>query len=186
MNIVKYENFSVKVEPELLLLKPFRKLYNADRTVGKDKFLDFMSLVYFVYDPRSDFNYILDEEARIQEVCQANGLKYKGFDKTEQECIDIYKKMTTTASLKLLQDTRLSIEKLSEFLAQLDYNERDDKGRLVNNVAQVISAIDKIPQLIKSLMAAEKAVNKEIIEEGRARGGNEAKHIAEDGIDAFL
>ena len=42
--------------------------------------------------------------------------------------------------------------------------------------------IDKIHELAKSLLAAEKAVAKEIEEEGRVRGGSN-KTIFEDGIN---
>ena len=66
MKLVKIENYQVVVEDELLLLKPFRKLYNADRTVGKSKFMDFMTILYYVYDPRSDYSYIADEEGRLK------------------------------------------------------------------------------------------------------------------------
>ena len=43
-------------------------MWNADRTANKTHFFDFLSLVYFVYDARSDYSYIIDEEGVIEKV----------------------------------------------------------------------------------------------------------------------
>ena len=64
MKLVNYNNYQFNIEDELLLLRPFRLLFNADRTVNKDKFMNFLSIVYFTYDPRSDYTYIVDDELR--------------------------------------------------------------------------------------------------------------------------
>ena len=61
MKLVRIENYKLVVEDELLLLTPFKELYKADKTKDKSKFMDFLTIVYFVYDPRSDYNYIVYE-----------------------------------------------------------------------------------------------------------------------------
>ena len=96
--------------------------------------------------------------------------------------MDIYKKTTQTSSSLLLEDTRLAIDKLRQFLKDVDLNKCDDKGKPVYPVNTITSTIKQIPDLAKSLVEAEKAVNKEIIEEGRARGGNN-KTLFDDGIN---
>ena len=50
MKLVKLENYELKIEDELLLLKPFRVMWNADRTANKTHFFDFLSLIYSVYE----------------------------------------------------------------------------------------------------------------------------------------
>ena len=67
--------------------------------------MGFLTILYFVYDPRSEFNYIVDEEERLKEVCDANGYTVPKFSKDELDCISIYKKMTTTTSTLLLSST---------------------------------------------------------------------------------
>ena len=79
MKLVKLEDFAVVFDDELLLLKPFRQLYDKDTTESKGKFMDFLTLVYFVYDPRSDYSYIVDEDSRIDEVCRSNDMRRKVF-----------------------------------------------------------------------------------------------------------
>ena len=182
MKLVSYSNYQFKVEDELLLLKPFRLLHNADRTQNKDKFMNFLSIVYFTYDPRSDYSYIVDDDLRLKEVCDSNGYELPKFSKQELECIELYKKLTTTISAELLRSTKVAVDKVRKFLEDIDLTEVDDKGRLVYPINTVTAAIKQVPQLAKEVREAEKIVAKEIEEQGRARGGNENKKLFEEGI----
>ena len=98
------------------------------------------------------------------------------------ECVELYKKLTTTLSQELLRSTRVAIDKLRTFLENVDFNERDDKGKLVFTPQALTAAIKQIPQLSKELKDAEQAIAKEIEEQGRARGGNESQSLMDDGI----
>lgn len=182
MRLVKIDNYELKFEDELLLLKPFRVLYNADHTKDKTNFLDFLSILYFVYDPRSEFNYIVDEDARIEEVCNANGIKKPKFTKQDLVCIELYKKMTVTASSLLLERTRKTLDRVGIFLENIDLTEEDDKGKPKYTVQSVVSSAKLVPQLVKEITEAERTVAKEIEESGRARGNNGSKKLMDDGI----
>ena len=72
---------------------------------------------------------------------------------------------------------------MREFLRDVDLNKTDDKGKPVYTIQSVTTAIRQIPQLAKDVLEAEKAIAKEIEEQGRARGGNENLHVMENGID---
>lgn len=181
MKLVVYDNYQIKVNEELLLLKPFRIIYNADRTNNKDKFMNFLSIIYFTYDPRSDYSYIVDEDLRLKEVCDSNGYEVPKFCKQELECINLYKKLVTTSSSLLLEDTKITINKIREMLRTVDFSELEEKDK-VNAIKTVASTVSMIPKLVKDLADAEKAVTKEIEEQGRARGGNENKKLFEDGF----
>lgn len=181
MRLVKIENYKLVVEDELLLLTPFRDYYKNDKTKDKSKFIDFLTIVYFVYDPRSDYSYIVNESERITEVCDSNGFKVPKFSKLELECIELYKKLTTTISSVLLKSTKTAISKVSDFLDNIDMYATDDKGKPLYTINSITSAIKQIPSLAKEVMEAEKMVNKEIQEQGRARGGN-TKKLFEDGF----
>ena len=182
MKLVKIENYQLVVNDELLLLKPFRVLYNSDRTKDKSKFMDFLSMIYFIYDPRSDYSYIVDEGQRWKDVCDSNGYEVpKTLSKNESECIELYKKLTTTTSTELLRSTKMAIDKVREFLENLDMYATDNNGKPIYSINTVTSAVKQIPALVKEVVEAEKMVTKEIEEAGRARGGNNKK-LMEDGI----
>lgn len=180
MKLVKINNYNLEVEDELLLLKPFKDLYKADKTKDKTKFFNLLTILYYVYDPRSDYNFISDEEERLKEVCDSNGFEVPKFTPKELECIELYKKSTTTASTLLLEDTKLTIEKIREMLKSVDFSVLEEKDK-VNAIKSIASTVSMIPKLVKDLAEAEKAVTKEIQEAGRARGGN-TKKLFEDGI----
>lgn len=185
MKLVKVENYQIKFDDELLLLKPFRKLYKSDRNRDKRDFMDFLTLVYFTYDPRSDYSYIVNEHQRLGEVCATNGIEFKAFSDLQKECIELYKKLTTTMSQELLKSTKVAINKVKEFLESVDLTATDDKGRPIYTINNITTAIRQIPQLSKDIMETERAVAKEIQEQGTARGGNESKSLMDDGVLMF-
>jgi hypothetical protein len=55
MKLIRLNNYEIEADDELLLLKPFRKLFNQDRSGSKKNFYDFLMVLYFTYDLRSDF-----------------------------------------------------------------------------------------------------------------------------------
>lgn len=181
MKLVKIQNYKLEVEDELFLLKPYKQLYDNDKTKDKSKFFDFLTIVYYVYDPRSDYNYIIDEDVRLQEVCETNGFGIKKFSKLELECIELYKKLTNTISTELLRSTKIAIDKVRTFLETLDLNQLDDKGKPIYTINSITSAIKQVPLLAKEVREAERQVSKEIEEQGRARGTSK-KSLFEDGI----
>ena len=185
MKLVKVENYQVQFDDELLLLKPFRKLYKSDKNRDKRNFMDFLTIVYYTYDPRSDYSYIVNEQERLKEVCITNGIEQRAFTDLEKECIELYKKLTTTMSQELLKSTKIAIDKIRDFLENVDLTATDDKGRPIYTINNITTAIRQIPQLSKDVMETERAVAKEIQEQGTARGGNDSKSLMDDGVFIF-
>ena len=183
MHIINYENYEITLTEEAFYIKPIRDLFNADRTKGKEKFLQQMSIIYFLVDPRSSYSYIIDDNERFEEIKIQEGLpKDFKIDKKLQDAIDIYKKHIITTSYLLLQDTKTAVDKVREFLREVDLFAVDDKGKPMYTIQSITAAIKQIPQLAKDLVEAEKMIAKEIEESGRARGGNERKKLFEDGV----
>lgn len=182
MHILEYNNYQVEPTQEAFLIKPIRDLYNADKTKTKDKFMTQMSVIYFLVDPRSSYNYIIDEKDRLAAIIEQEGLpaNFK-IDKKLQSVIDIYKKHTITTSYLLLQDTKLAIDKVRQFLRDVDLTAVDDKNKPIYTINSVTSAIKQIPQLAKDVIDAEKAITREIEEQGKLRG-TANKTLMDDGI----
>lgn len=180
MNLIKYENYQITISDDAYLVKSIRKLFNADKSQSKEKFFEQMTFIYFSSDVRSDYNYILDEDEKFDAICKGEGLKDFKITKDLRDAMEDYKRLTTTASANLLLDTKIAIDKVRKFLRDIDLKLVDDKGKPVYTINSVTSAIKAIPELAKNLMEAEKIVNKEIEDAGRARGGNESKKLFED------
>ena len=172
MKLITVENYELKVADEALLVKPIRKLWNQDRSQRKEQFYKQMSILFFVYSPASNYSYIIDEKERMKEVLEQESID--GFKPSQdfKDAVEIYKQLNKTASSELLADTRFIIEKMRQALKSINFDtlEEKDVPGAINTIATVVS---KMPKLIEDLSKAEKAVNKELEEQGKARGTQE-------------
>lgn len=184
MHIVNYNNYQFELTEEALLIKPIRDLFNNDKSKNKEKAMQQLSLIYFLVDPRSSYSYILNEDDRLKEIIRQEGLSndFK-IDSKLQSAIDEYKIHTTTQSSLLLQDLEILLEKLRKSLREIDFEEASDLKEKVNAIKTANSVIDQLPGTILKIQNVKKLVNSEIEEKGRARGGNDAKSLFDDGIN---
>lgn len=184
MHIIEFQDFNIVPSPEIMLIKPFRRLWNNDRSERKEKFLQQISYCYFMLDPRSTYNYITDLEERAAEIIKQEGLP-KDFKPSQflEEAMEAYKKHCVTTSSLLLEDTRNTIDKIRTELKNFDVSLLDDKDK-VNALKTIASVVSMIPKMIKDLSEAEKSVTQELNEAGRARGKAE-KTLFDDGFDTF-
>ena len=186
MKLIEYKNFNIEISEEAYLVGPIRKLFTQDKTKSKETFFKQMSLLYFIYDPRSNYAYITNESDRIDEVEAQEGIAKKDSKKywtpEFKKAVKVYKELNKTTSLLLLQDTRIAVDKVREFLRTVDLTLEDDKGKPKYTIQSVTTAIKQIPQLAKDLAEAEKALAKEIEEQSKARGNSEMS-LFDNGIN---
>lgn len=185
MRLVTVENFELQVAPEALLIRPIRRLWNADRTGRKEHFYQQMSYLYYMVDPRSSYSYILDLNERSKAIIEQEGLP-EDFRPSEflVEAMKIYKELTITPSQKLLNSALKAAHTVSEFLEQPDIlTAEDDKGRPKYQVSSITKAIADVEKIVASLQNLQKKVDQEIAENsGKARGTQELT-IGDIGLD---
>lgn len=181
MRLFKFDNYQLVISPEALAIKAFRVLWDRDKTASKLVATQQLAYIYFMYDPRSDYMFLVDEEERHEHVVEQEGLP-KGWkpDKEVKKAIEVYKFLITTPSSLLLQDTRELIDKVRHQLKEIDLSAVDDKGKPIWPLTQVTGTIKQIPTLIQDLANAEKAINSEIEENSKMRGAG-VKKLFEDG-----
>lgn len=182
MKLFKYEGYKVVISEEAFALKAFRKIWNRDRRVNKDKAIMELGYIYFMADPRSDYQYLVDEEERSKAIIEGEGLpnNWKP-DRAVTEAMQFYSRFKSTAAL-LLEDTRVAVEKLRKLLRNIDLQKTDDKGRPVYTPNTITATIKQVPSLAKELDEAERALASEMRNEGKMRGQGE-KTIFEDNLD---
>lgn len=181
MKLFKFEGYKVHISEEALALKPFKKLWDRDKSISKERAISELSFVYFFCDPRSDYQYLTDEEERKQAIKEGEGLKESWEpDKYVSEAIVFYESFKPTAAL-LLEDTRIAIDKLRHLLRNIDLTAVDDKGKPLYTLNTVTATIKQIPALVKDLDEAERALASEMRNQGRMRGQGE-KTLMEDDL----
>lgn len=180
MKLFKYEGYKITIAEEALCLKPFKKIWNRDRSQSKDKAIMELGYIYFSSDPRSDYQFIVDEDARTEAIKEGEGLpKDWKPDSVVLDAIDFYKSFKPTSAL-LLEDTRIAIDKLRNLLRDIDLTKEDEKGKPVYTLNTVTATIKQIPGLVKDLDEAERAISKEILQNNKVRGAQEKSMYEDD------
>lgn len=176
MKLLKYEGYKVVIEPELLTLKPFKQIWTRDKTVNKDKALAEIAFIYFMTDPRSDYQYLVDDKERMEAIKEGEGLPPKWEpDRIVTGAMEFYKSFKPISAL-LLEDTRFMVDKYRKRLKAQEFDELE-----IKDLKEAGALIKQIPSLVKDLNEAEKALNSEMRESGRMRGQGE-KTIFEDDL----
>lgn len=174
MKLFRYEGYEVRVAPEALTLKPFKKLWNRDKSKDKERAMMEFGFLYFYCDPRSDYQYIVDEEDRLTAVKQGQGFPedWKP-DATLKAAMNFYSTFDTSSAM-LLRAAMKAVKKVQDTLDEL--NPDDTKS-----LKEYLAALKMIPEVASMIQEAEKSLNAEM-EYGEARGSIE-KGMFEDGLD---
>jgi hypothetical protein len=184
MKLIKYEDFQIKLADEAFLIRPIRRLFNADRSERKEQFWRQMSYMYFMCSPASTYSYILDLDERARTIIEQEGLP-SDFTPSQLlvEAMQIYRQHTVTVSQKLLSDALVAADKVGKFLREVNLNEEDDKGRPKYQVSNITAALKNVEPIISTLQNLQKKVEAELEEDsGKARGTQELT-LGDVGLD---
>lgn len=179
MKLFKYEGYNLTISEEALILKPFKVLWDRDKSKNKEKAMQELGYIYFMEDPRSDYLTYIDEETRRDQIKLGEGLPetWKPDAKVE-DARKFYASFKSEAAL-LAEDIRAAITNLRVYLKTIDLSAVDDKGKPIYTLNTYTSAIAQVPKLIVSLDEAEKTIARDIIASDKVRGSAE-KSMFED------
>lgn len=176
IKLFRYEGFEVQVEPEALLLAPFAALWKRDKSKTKTTAKQELGFVYFMCDPRSDYQYIVDEEVRATEVMKGEGMPSKWKPDNEvKRAMDFYRSFKPI-SAGLLEDTRTFVDKFRERIRNIELEDLD-----IKELKGMEDIIKEIPKIVEDMNRAEKALNEDMMSDAKIRG-SQTKALYEDGI----
>lgn len=179
IKLFKYEGFKITVEPEALMLIPFKRLWDRDHTATKNRAMQELGFIYFMCDPRSDYQYLIDDDMRQEEIKKGEGMPSDWKPDDDVKKAMAFYKSFVPISAGLLEDTKSAVEKLRKLLRDIDLDERDEKGRPIYTLSSITQTIKQVPSLARDLDAAERALSKDIINDSKARG-SQVKALYED------
>ena len=179
MKLIKYEGYNLTIEPEMLLIKPFKTLWDRDKSKSKENALRELGYIYFMCDPRSDYMYLIDSTDRHNAVAEGEGFpnNWKP-DKQVQAAMDYYSSIQPLASL-LLDDLRVAVDKIRQHLKTLDLTAVDDKGKPIYSLDSYAKIVAQLTDLTEKLNATEKKLYLTMTEDDKVRGSIE-KSMYED------
>lgn len=190
MKLIEFDGQDFKIADEALLVKQIRELLKKDKSKNKEEFWSQISYMWFMCDPRSPYQYILDKAERAAEVKTQEGFGQKWVPPVLlQEAMDIYEKQSTTTQSLLIEDMRYGLDSIRAMIRRIgksvreDETDEEDKGgmalKLDKALESMTKAVDKIPDLARKLAEAEKSLAKDFESTDKARG-TATKAIGED------
>lgn len=179
MKLLKYEGYNLTISEEALTLKPFKDLWKRDKSKNKERAIQELGYIYFMEDSRSDYQVYIDKEERAEQIKLGEGMPtdWKP-DKVVLDAQEFYAGFKSEAAL-LLEDIRVAITKLREYIKTIDLNATDDKGKPIYTLNTYTATIKQIPELITSLDEAERTIAKDLAHSDKVRGSAE-KSMYED------
>jgi len=172
--------------PQAMALKPFKELWQRDKTKAKERALAELSYIWFMEEINSPFFNLRDDKERSKEivaVLAGLGPRWRP-DKLVESARVFYVNCNRTISEDMLKNTMALLVKTNTFLSNVDPSETyKDKNGFIQfkyDFKKVIDAAKAIPGLLESLKKTKDLVMWDREENAGMRGSLE-KNILEDG-----
>jgi hypothetical protein len=185
MNLFEVKDWELTIKEEVYGLSPFRKLIDRDKTKDKQLALKELLFIYFFSDIKSDYNYIMSEDHKVEEIKKDINLPSKWkIDKDIEKAIELYKERSQTVIQKLYTQSLKSVSEIGNYLENTKelLEERDERGKPVFDISKITIAVQKVPKLMSDLKDAYKEVVKEIEDTENKKKGSQSYNIFEDGL----
>lgn len=182
MQLFQLKNYNVVFEPQVMMIREFAAI--RDKNKNDDLTLLELSFIWFYADVRSDFQNVIDDEERIEEVKHSIGLPktWKPSDEV-LNAIDFYHSYSSTPSSGLYTASITAAKFIEGKLRkpQTLLDETDDKGSKLYKLDTILKMIKDIPDVMVKLHTGREQVIKELESKTGLKGGKK-KSLFEDGV----
>lgn len=185
MQIFIIENNVAKPTPQILLIPPFKEIWERDSSRNKERALMDFTFIEFMCSPRKSnpFSGYTEDERGFKIVEHV----FKGTpgyfpDELVKEGMLKYMEWLTEASptYKHLRANKIAAEKTQAFFSQFSYEDKNPKtGLPVWKPKDITSAIKDAEDNIKTLDNLQKKVEQELFDSVKTRGMREINHFEE-------
>ena len=179
MNVFVYDNVNNRLEinePEILLIKEFKTLYDRDKSKNKSKLWKELTYIYLAIDWKSPYSQYTELE-RHQEALSDSGITEQEFnDPLFREACRKYRSLQdSNKSIKLLNAARNAADQFAEYFETIiDLNERDQNGKPIFSAEKVMKEMAQLSKVHEQLTILESQVKQEMeIQTGTRAGVSE-------------
>jgi hypothetical protein len=177
--LFKWENNEVVVAPEALAIQAFKNIWDADKSKGKARAMNTLSLLYFTHDPRSEYLLYDDEKERVKMIKEHLGIEGAiEKDKLFMAAVPVYVSLTRTKSSELLKANTNALNSVKEYLKHVTVVDE--------NISKVVKAVSEINALAVDIAKAEKAIHAEVEEKLNNARGNARLTIGDEGLERIF
>ena len=180
MKLFKYEGYNMTISEEALLLKPFKKLWDRDKSEDKQMALQELGYCYFMEDPRSDYQMYLDRTVRSDKIKEGEGMANDWQpDEVVKEAMAFYTNFKMDAAI-LLDYTKKQVAKIRQLADEIHIEDIEDTTDKLVALDKMTTITSKLPKLSVEIMEAEKRMNEEIQNADKVRGSVEKAMMEDD------
>jgi hypothetical protein len=169
MKIFELHKNKVIVTPEVLTIPEFKKIWEMDKSNSKDTAINIFSYIYHLNNLNSPYADYDNETKEI--MLRKDFLKgFKAIPKELEECNEKYKSLYETASSRFLNKGKEALAKFEKYFESIDFNERDDKGKLVYSPNELINVLKQSAVIVSSIKELQKVAQLEDNINSRMKG----------------
>lgn len=176
MNVFNYDNVNNRLEinePEILLIREFKALYDRDKTKTKTRLWKELTYIWLAIDWKSLYSQYTEQE-RHQEAISDSGISEEEFnDPIFREACRKYRELQDSSkSIKLLKAARLAADQFVEYFETIiDLNERDQNGKPIFSAEKVMKEMAQLSKVHEQLTILEGQVKQEMEIQSDTRAG---------------
>ena len=181
MNLFQMIEYNLHISEEAYSLSAFKKIVDADKSKDKETAMKELAFVWFMSDIKSDYNYILNEKDKQEEVIKdLQLLKSWKKSKNVQDAMDFYKSRSKTVSSTILENSLFIANTLSNKMKKLVMNDIEDTLS-IKDIESISKGLTQMPGIVIALQKLENTVIKEQTEKS-SNVGSQEKAMFEDGL----
>lgn len=160
MNLFTLDNGRVKLSTEALTIGEFKKIWERDKSKGKESATEEMAYVFYMTDYKSPY-LSYDMEARESKIVK-DVITKKDWkpDDIISEARKKYGELQDTPSMGLLKDAEHALDQIRHYFRHVDVTQ-DVDGSITKTL---IANVEKLGGVIKGLGILRELVDKEVSE----------------------
>lgn len=155
-----------------LVVPEFKKIWDRDKSKGKDQAYKELSYVVFLCDYSIDNPYRSYSEYDREKILRTDFLEEEEPDELILKAVTKYKELSETVSLRLVKRALSAADTLGEYFDQVNFNDKDKMGKPIYSSKELSSNLKDIGQIVKSLETLEEQLLKKQ-SSSKIRGGGD-------------
>jgi hypothetical protein len=151
------------MNPTALWIPEFKKIWDRDKTKDKDVAvaeISYIVMLHGFHSPYQAYSEADREKKVLNDYFQDSDWKP---DKVVQAAIDKYNELQDSIILRALRAARMGVDKITEFF----------ENATPHDAPKIATLIEKLGGNVKSLDLLIKQVERDLLEQGNIRGGQE-------------
>lgn len=185
LHLFEYDNTENRVvlnEPDILLIREFSDLFDSNRNktkadpkgIQKTRAFRELQYIYLAIDWRSPYNQYTSQEKHEAALLDAKLTKEEFDDQIFRAACRKYQELQNASRIgTLLQSQYGIIDKMKIYFDTLNFDERDETGKPIFKMKDVIAEISNTAKVLEGIKTLEELYKKEQEVEKELRGGAE-------------